>query len=311
MRDVAAFKGDIDPSEPPGRRIAALAARQYSVVSHPQLVGLGLGPDGIKHRVRTGFLHRLFVGVYAVGHAKVGRRGWQLAAVFACGPDAVLSHRDAADLSGLLKANNRAIDVTVPGRSRKSRPGIEVHAVRRLDPRDRVVRDDIPATTLARTLLDLAEVVPPRKLGYAIEEAERRQKLDVRAIEDLIARSPGRRGIKPLRAALAGFESEAIYVKSKLERRFLQACRDLGLPIPAVNVVVAGYEVDMHWPRQRLVVELDTRTYHATRRALESDRIRDADLQLAGHRVLRVTGRRFDGERAKVMRDVRLFLAAS
>jgi Protein of unknown function (DUF559) len=281
------------------------------VVSHEQLIHLGLGRGAIKHHVASGRLHRLFVGVYAVGHARVPPPGWETAAVLACGPGAVLSHHNAGERWNLLRHSNRAIHVTVPGKRRRSRDRITVHRVRALDPRDVANRDGLPVTALPRTLLDLAEVLERHRLDRVVEEAERQQKLDLREIEELIGRSPGRRGIRPLRAALAEFNGEAVYVRSTLERRFLQLCGDADLPPPAVNVAVAGYEVDMHWPKQRLVVELDTPMYHGARRAFESDRVKDLELQLAGQRVVRVTGRRLHREPGRVIGELRLLLAAT
>jgi very-short-patch-repair endonuclease len=146
-------------------------------------------------------------------------------------------------------------------------------------------------TSLPRTLIDYAEVARPQQLRLAIEAAERQALLDARALEELIARSPGRRGCKPLRGALSQFPGTT-WTQSELERRFLATIRDASLPEPHVNVLVAGHLVDFHWPRHRLVVEVDGYEFHRSRRAFESDRERDAALQLAGLRVLRVTHRR-------------------
>ena len=94
-------------------------------------------------------------------------------------------------------------------------------------------------------------------------------------------------------------------IRSELERRFLELCRDAGLPRPAMNAWVAGHEVDALWEDQRLVVELDGRSFHETRAAFERDRIRDAALQLAGYRVLRVTRRRLEAEPEAVIAAIR------
>ena len=112
-----------------------------------------------------------------------------MAAVRACGPNAVLSHRSAAALWGLLRDSRAAIDVTVPGRTRRGSGDIVVHNVRRLHEDDRRRRDNIPVTSVARTLLDLAEVVAPRRLGRAIDEAERLRLFDLRAVDRLCERS--------------------------------------------------------------------------------------------------------------------------
>ena len=169
--------------------------------------------------------------------------------------------------------------------------------------------EGIPTTSVPRTLLDLADVALPRQLERAFREADRLQLLDLAAIRRLCDRSPGRRGLK----ALSGLVSENLgplpATRSELERRFLDLCREAGLPMPAINVHVAGFEVDAVWIDQRLAVELDGHAFHRTRLAFERDRLRDAALQLAGFRVLRFTHRRLDREPAAVIETVRSMLA--
>jgi hypothetical protein len=181
--------------------------------------------------------------------------------------------------------------------------------VRSLPAEDRAARDGIPVTTLARTLLDLGEVVSSRQLERAFEQAELLRLLDLRAIEALAKRARGRRGLRPLAALLSG-ASEPAMTRSELERRFLELCRHANLPIPVLNAVVAGLEVDALWPSQRLIVELDGYAYHRTRAAFERDRGRDAALQIAGYRVLRVTHRRLATEPAAIVGAVRSLLSA-
>ena len=275
---------------PPRRAVAILATRQHGVVCRRQLLALGLGPSAVDRWLAGGALHRMHAGVYAVGHRAIGPHGRWMAAVLACGPDAVLSHASAAALWGLRPTGRAAVDVTAPGRSRHGRAGIAVHRVRRLDPADRAEREAIPVTTVARVLLDLAGVLGPRELERALEAAERLRLLDVGALEATIRRSPGRR-LGRLATAIAE-EREPPPVRSELERRFLDVCEDAGLPPPAVNAMVEGLEVDAVWRGSRLVVELDGHAFHGTRAAFERDRERDATLQLAGYRVLRLTHRR-------------------
>jgi Protein of unknown function (DUF559) len=232
-----------------------------------------------------------------------------MAAVLACGPTALLSHRDAAAHWGLIRSSSPRIDVTTARRCRR-RPGITLHRSRRIHPEDRRIEDGIPVTSVARTLLDLAEVVWPRQLDRAVEEAVRHGLLDLRAMNRLIARSHGRHGLPPIRQVLAQYRPPP-FTRSELERRFFDLCRRAGLPEPSANLWIAGGEADMSWPDQRLVVELDTRRYHGTPAAFERDRLRDATLQLAGYRVLRITDRRLADAPCDVMRDVRSLLNRS
>ena len=267
------------------------------------------GGGAIRHGVTAERLHPFHVGVYAVGHTALSARGRLLGAVLACGRGALLSHRSAAAHLELLPSARSTVEVTtIRGRTRSGRPGIVVHQVRHLHPADRFLRDGIPVTSVARTLLDLAEVVPLRQLERAFEEAERLRVLDLGALEQLCARSRGRRGLRPLGSLLSVAQPSVSATRSELERRFLRLCREADLPTPSVNALVAGLEVDAVWWNQRLVVELDGHAFHGTRAAFERDRIRDAALQLAGYRVLRVTYRRLEAEPGVIIGTVRSLL---
>jgi REase_MTES_1575 len=226
-----------------------------------------------------------------------------MAAVLAGGDGALLSHRAAAALWGIAATANARIDVTTVN-SRRRNPRITFHHARRLDDDNRTMHEGVPVTTVARTLLDLAEVLKRRQLERALEEAERLRLLDLKALEDVCARNNGRRGIKPLRAALADLGPPPD-TRSELERLFIDVCAEAGLPPPTLNRVVAGFEVDAVWPTSKLVVELDGYAFHRTRHAFERDRERDMALQLAGYRVLRVTHRRLARDADAVMKALR------
>ena len=206
----------------------------------------------------------------------------------------------------LLPTDSARIDV-VADRSVRGPAGIVVHRIRRLPIEDRAERDGIPVTSVARTLLDLAGVVRRRQLERAVEAAERLGLFDLDDMERLLASGRGRNGVRTLRSVLRDYEEPA-FTRSELERRFLSICRRAGLPPPVTNLWVAGGEADATWPDHRLVVELDSRGYHATRAAFERDRKRDTDLQLAGYRVLRITHRRLEREPAQVVRAIELLL---
>jgi hypothetical protein len=231
-----------------------------------------------------------------------------MAAVLAHGPGAVLSHRSAAALWELRPSAR--VEVTAE-RSRVGLAGIVVHRARTLDPRDAAIRDGIPVTAVARTLLDLAEVLRPRQLERAVDEAERLRMFDLNAIQSLCRRSPGRHGLRPLIALLGETFDAPPATKSELERMFFGLCRDGGLPLPVANAWVAGVEVDAHWPGTDLVVELDGYAFHRTRGAFERDHARDLRLQLAGYRVLRLTYGQLTGERAEVTATIRALLGSS
>lgn len=282
------------------REIPDLADRQHGVVATWQLIRFGFTHDDIRYRARTGRLHRKHRGVYAVGHGKLTPNGHRMAAVLAYGPDAVLSHRSAAAQWGIGPGSWK-IDVTTP-RSRRSRQGIRCHTAA-LHPEDIATRNGIPLTSVARTILELASVLSQHGLTRLIEDAERAELIDLRALERAIARRPRAKGIRRLGAVLETYRGAAD-TRSQLERDFRALIVAAGLPEPQYNVVVAGLTVDVYWPEWKLVVELDGRRYHTSPHQFETDRLRDATLQKAGLRVLRVTGRRLNHAPVAVVDDI-------
>jgi hypothetical protein len=288
--------------------VAQFAACQHGVVSRRQLTACGLGRGAIAHRVVVGRLHAVHRGVYAVGHSRISGLGRWMAAVLACGPKAVLSHGSAAALWRIRTTSAPRIDVTVEAHHRSDRAGITVHVARHLREDDRTVHEGIPVTTVARTLLDLAETVSPTQLRRAFEEADRLELIDMRLMDELLARARGRHGVKPLAALLLSHRGPPPLTRSTLERQFHELCRKSGLPLPSLNVSAAGLEVDALWRDERLVVELDGFEFHRGRAAFERDRQRDAALQMAGYRVLRVTHRRLQSEPTRVVEAVRALL---
>jgi predicted transcriptional regulator of viral defense system/very-short-patch-repair endonuclease len=292
-------------------QIALIAERQYGVVSIRRVRTLGLSESQIRRRVGDKRLRRLHRGVYAVGHSQLTAHGRWMAAVIALGPGAVLSHRDAAALWGLRAHQRSAIDVTVVGRARRKRRALTVHVTRTLHPEDRSARNRIPVTSVARTLLDLAEVVGGQTLRRAYEQAERVELLDVRAIEALLGRSNGRRGAGALQALLGYDATAAAETKSELERRFLDLIAEAGLPMPQVNVLVDGFLVDCYWPQADLVIELDSYEFHRGRAAFERDREKVARLKLAGREVIPLTHRQVASRRRWVLSAVEQLLRRS
>jgi REase_MTES_1575/Transcriptional regulator, AbiEi antitoxin len=274
----------------PDARIAVLARRQHGVVSHVQLLRLGLGQRAIQYRLRIGRLHRVHRGVYAVGHSRLTLHGRWMAAVLAVGADAVLSHVDAAAHWGLRPVGSGDIHVTVPGRRPDPRAGVRLHRVRRLHPDDGGIKDGIPVTTVARTIFDSAEMLRPTQVERLCEEAERLRLFDLLALEAVCQRNPRRGAARILRELLATLK-EPPPTRTELERLFIEFCRQYGIPEPACNVTVAGYEVDAWWPDTIWIVELDGYAYHSSRTAFENDRNRDLELKLAGFEVIRITHR--------------------
>jgi very-short-patch-repair endonuclease len=309
--DVNELSVDMARLSHSGQQLAALARTQHGVVATWQLHALGISNEAARARTRTGRLHRIHRGVYAVGHRDLSRHGRWMAAVLAHGPDAVLSHWDAAALWSLRPTARGAVHVTVPASGRRASAAIQVHNVRGLDSRDLTRLNGIPVTSVDRTLLDLAELASPQELRLALEAADRRELLDGREVDAVIARNPGRHGIARLRAALQTLQGPPPWTQSELERHFLAFVRDAGLPEPQCNVVIGGELVDMVWPQARLVVELDGYGSHAGRAQFETDRRRDTRLLLAGYRVVRITQRRLQQEPDRVRAELEALIHAA
>ena len=275
--------------------VAAIAAGQHGVITRAQLVAGGLGRRAIEHRIARGRLHRLHRGVYAVGHLALAPRAREHAAVLAYGSGAVLSFLAAGGLWVLGTGESPIVDVTVAARNPGRRPGIRVHRVAALDPRDVGVVHGIPITAPARTLLDLGGILPGHRLRRAFDEAQVRRLTTRAELHAACERAPRHRGIAAVRALLEE-NNEPVLTRSEAEERLL-ALIDAGeLPRPEVNVHIAGHEVDFLWRGQGLVVEVDGFAFHSGRAAFERDRRRDADLGATGLRVVRVTWRRIVGE---------------
>ena len=291
------------------RALAALAGDQYGVVSLTQLYLLGFSRMQVRRMVASGQLHRLYRGVYAVGHAALQPRGRLLAAVYACGPAAVASHNQAAWMHDLRRGWGRWIHVTTPQRGRKAPAGIRLHRVRSLHDEDVTVVERIPVTSVARTLVDCTETLPRPQHVRLFEESERRGVLDARAVRRACGRSSGRHAATLGRAALAEAHPHQPMLRSELEREFLAFCREIGAPPPSMNVWVHGQEVDAAWLDSDVVVELDSYEYHGTRAAFERDRARSAELAVAEIQAIRVTPWRLAKDRERLRTQLLSLLA--
>jgi predicted transcriptional regulator of viral defense system len=289
--------------------IARLARQQHGRIARRQLLTLGFGADAIDYRLAHSRLHVVYRGVYAVGHDVPTREANWMAAVLAGGEGAVLAYRDAGALWGFRRHARAVIEVTTP-RSQRLRRGIQFH--RSSLPFDEVTTEDgIPVTTVPRTLLDLATVLRPRQLERALNEAETMRLWDELSLLDLLRRYPRRAGSRAVRAVLAARNAGAKIIRSDLELAFLEFLDRFGFPGPELNTTVEGFEVDAVWREQRVVVELDSRTFHMTAAAFEADRERDRKLQAAGWRTIRITWRQLEDDAAQLGDDLWRLLGAT
>ena len=275
--------------------IRGWGARQEGVVARRQLLAAGVPAHLIDRRVQSGWLILVYRGVYAVGHRGLSRAGQLLAAVLAAGEDAVLSHAAAAELWELAPRAARIEVIVATGQS-----GRAYRTHRSVVPlEERATRSGIPVTSVPRTLLDMAG------RGRAVlerlhREAELKGLVSRDELQAVLARHPGERGTRALRALLGDPAT-----RSPLEKRFRRFLRKHDLRLPdEIDVEMPWGEADCVWRDIRLCVELDGYGVHKSRSAFENDRARDRQALAAGWRIVRVTSRQLDEQPLALRRDL-------
>jgi len=270
------------------REIARIAARQKGLITREQLLRCGLGRGAIDHRLKNGRLHRYHPGVYVVGHTSLEQFGGELAAVLYYRGHAIVSHRTAALVWGLVESPPDEVTLTVVDSDCRSRPGLRLHRAARIDRSDVQAQRGLPLTSAARTLLDLAGGASGVELEDALAKARGRRLVRDEEIRAAISRAPNRRGASRM-SRLLGSGRRSGFTRSKAERRLRALVEAAQLPQPLVNVPLLGYTVDFLWPDQRVVLEVDGLAYHAGAAAFTRDRRRDQRLTAAGYLPMRAT----------------------
>jgi hypothetical protein len=295
--------------EVPTVRVAGLAGRQSGVITRPQLQDLGASRTTIVRWVQAGRLHKVYPGVYMVGHRAMTIRARLLAAVLYCEPGAAISHLTAAAWWGLLRDSNQhlsrgLIHVTTTN-SRARQHGLRLHVSRRVQ---RVIHRCLPVTPPERTLRDIAPHVPESVLRRALAQADHDRLVTHPRLVQVLGR--GRPGSTALRRAIDAHYPELAQTLSVLEERFLALCESAAIPRPQVNVTLHGLMVDSSWPEARVIVELDGHRAHATPTAIERDRRRDLALRRAGYTVLRYTWQQVTSTPDLVIADLKAVLGS-
>ena len=269
----------------PDIAIAAVAGRQGGMIARQQLLAIGLSPAAIHRRVKSGRLHPVYAGVYAVGHRVIGLLGRQWAAVLACGEGAALSHWSAGAAWRMIATTLAAMHVSA-ARAGRGRAGLKVHR-RTLEPDEITTLDGLPITTPARTTIDLAAAgLRGRKLETALDAAVEHE-LDFSDLQRLLDRHRGRAGVPAVSELLERYTPGTIDTRSVLEDLVLDLCDAHGISRPLVNAIVAGRQRDFFWPDVPLVVEADSYRWHRSPGRMTADRRRDVELTLAGIPFLR------------------------
>jgi hypothetical protein len=287
------------------RIIARIAGNAKGIVTHEELVAAGVTLGEIRHRLGSGALLPEFNGVYRAGHRAPSVEATYLAAVKACGDDALLCGRAAAYLWGLIKGSPPPPEVLT---STQRRPkGVITRRCRRLWRQDAAVRHGIPATTVARTLVDLAAVLPEDQLARACHEAGVKHRTTPAHVKVVLARRPNSPGAAKIWRIIDG---DTPVTLSKLEAGFLKRLREEGLPLPVTNRPAGGRRVDCRWPEHHLTVELNSYRYHRSRHAWESDYQRERDARSRGDEFRRFTWADVFEDSRYMLKELRTLLDA-
>ncbi len=257
-----------------------MADRQFGHVTRQQLLELDLPSQTIARWVDNGRLTPVHAGVYAVGHAQHSPLAVAMAAVLACGPDAVLSHDSAAALWG-VRTWPSLPEVTAPHCRRRN--GIRSHRTATLTRRDIRRHRNLRVTSPARTILDIQGRLSDRQLVRAVNELRLQERLRGTELRRLLSHS---KRIATL------IDPEQNPTRSGKEDEFVAFCRDHGLPVPRVNVTLFGKEVDALFGGEKVIVEIDAWDTHKSYKSFESDRKRDSVAAEEGYLTVRLTSAR-------------------
>lgn len=281
-------------AEPPWQRAAAIAQRQGRSVTIEQLRACGLTGNRVTRAVRAGHVARVHPRVYVLGPARLTPDEARWAAYLAGGPGALVSHNSARALLG-IRPWTGAPHITTPSRHRPLR-GAFVHTGR-VSREHMTSRSGMRLTGIARTLADCAPLTPLDALIGDVETAIDKDLITFSGLADAIRTLRGHHGLARLSAALGDIADDPGEGRShsEMERLFARLAAQLpGLPpyvrnrrltLPDGRTVVP----DAYFPDARAWIELDSRTWHQQRRAMDADRRRDQRAMSLGYLPYRLT----------------------
>src|SRR5690349_18697398 len=258
------------------KAIGLRANLRKGLVDRDELLAAGFTRGQIDTRVQNGVLIPEYEGIYRVGHRAPNVETSYLAAVLACGEGTLLSGRAAAHLYGLIRGAAPKPEVTTPTQRRPK--GVIVHRAR-VDRREATVYREIPCTTVARTVVDMAAGSTPGELAELFHHAVVRFRVKPKHVEAVLRRRPNAKGAETVRRVINGDERALLSV---LERGFIAVLRKNDLPPPRTNIPKDGHWVDCRWADPPLTVELDSYEFHSTRHAWRLDYQRERKARKRG-----------------------------
>ena len=268
--------------------VTRIASGQRDLISTAQLSECGLDKDAVARRVRAGWLRRVFQGVYSVGSGELPAFGLEQAALISCGRGSFISHRSAAFVWGMRKVPPEAVEISMVGLRCRSHNGMRVHRIRAIDRRELRREQDLWVSSPARAVLEVAAVGTKDELVDVIDAGLALRRFTPGDLKLVLERHRGRRGAARLGEVLADDTTMAIS-RSRAEKALLRLVKDAGLPMPDTNVKFGRFEADFVWREQKVIVELDSATYHSGPGVFQRDREKGLVLRAAGYDVLRPT----------------------
>lgn len=273
------------------RQLLTLAAQQGGIIRRDQAIAYGLTPGQITYRVQTGRWKPIYRGVYLL--LDLSSSSDRIRAAIAALPGAVVSHEAAAQAHAIPFIRQDLAVVSVHSQTTHEFLGVTVHRCHDLLENHVVAIDDLPTTTLARTVVDLAAILTTRHLGVILDDLLATKRVSLEAIHQVAATvwrrgKPGATRMRALIAERAGVAANA----SRLELLGLGILRQAGLPDPEIEYPLPWNRLrrfDAAYPTHRVAIEWDSRRWHSQLEAFDTDRRRDRDAVLHGWRLVRFT----------------------
>ncbi len=294
-------------------RAHRIGRSQDGRVARSQLTVAGVSRRTVYRRISEGGWTAHAGGVIDLGTHDPCWRQEVVTALLAAGAargTAWVSHLAAARLHGFLDVEEPdTIDLTVPRSGRATSVHARIHRVRALPSGQRCVADGLPATSPARTILDMAVETAVRTLEPVLWDAARRRPEIATELARAVGQTPWHRGRATVQRLLGMLHPQIAEAGSPLEVHGLLALRDRRLPQPVLQYLVRDHHgrilarVDAAWPAARVAVEFDGVAWHATPTARTRDRERQARLAAAGWVVHVVTARELEGARLEAVKD--------
>jgi very-short-patch-repair endonuclease len=273
---------------PKDRAAARIAAGQKTMVTTEQLAHCGLAKDAVAYRVASGRLREVFQSVYSMSPGELPPLALELGALLACGKGSFISHRSAAFVWGMRKAPPEEVEVSVVGRNCWRRYGVVVHRIKAIDRRDLRHEQSLWVSSPARAVLEVAAVGVKDEVIDLIDAGLALRRFTPGDLKSVLERHRGRRGAARLAEVIADDTTMAIS-RSLAEKALLRLVKDAGLPMPDTNVKFGRFEADFVWHKEKVIVELDSSTYHSGPGVFQRDREKDLVYRGAGFDPLRPT----------------------